>query len=73
MADLLAIVERFERGWLLLDRAPDVRPGDEVFLGFQAKPICSAIVLSVKGTRLKTDFNLFFAGQGDDLLRGSRA
>lgn len=68
MANLLAEVDRYERGWLWLDRTPDVRPGDDVWLAFMGRPICSAVVAQVNGTRIKTDFNLFFAVRGDDLL-----
>lgn len=69
MADLLAEVDRYERGWLVLDRSPDIRPGDPICLGFMGRPICGAVVTEVKGNRIRTDFNLFFAVQGDDILR----
>lgn len=69
MADLLAKVDRYERGWIVLDRRIYVAPGDNICLGFMGRPICGAVVTEVGSNRIRTDFNLFFAVQGDDILR----
>ena len=65
---LLATVTGYRSGWLHLDRRPACDPGDPVLLGYEGRAICGAIVAEVRGAKVRTDFGLFFATPGDDLL-----
>lgn len=70
-AGVIATVVKYDRGWLLLDRKPALVAGDGVLLGYQERPICGAKVTRVQGQRIQTDFSLFFASPGDQLLEGA--